>query len=319
MNSVDRQADESSLAAVAGSAAPLRPPQRRRLRWTWLDTALIVIVGGALAGLAWRADSVFHYRWDWHSVWPFLFRFDAASGRWVSNLLIDGLLTTLRLALWGILAAGLIGTVMGLARLSRIRLLRLLAGAYVLVIRNIPPIVFVFVFVFFIASQVMPALALGARVAQWPGWAQAVVGVLFGPARLLDNFLLGLICLAVFSGAYVTEIVRAGLQSVPRAQIEAGDSLGFSPLDRLRFIVLPQALRNVLPPMAGQFIQLIKDSSLVSLVSIQELSFAAQDVQVTTQRVFEVFVVVGAIYFVLCFGLSRLFAHLERRAARSTR
>jgi polar amino acid transport system permease protein len=123
----------------------------------------------------------------------------------------------------------------------------------------------------------------------------------------------------VFSGAYVTEIVRAGIESVPKNQIEAGDSLGMSRLDVVRFIVLPQALRNVLPPLAGQFIQLIKDSSLVSLVSIQELSFMAQDIQVATQRVFEVFVFVGALYFVICFGLSQVFGALERRAARAHR
>ncbi|MFN0187005.1 MAG: amino acid ABC transporter permease [Aquabacterium sp.] len=299
-------------------SAVQRPP-RRRLRWTPLDTVLVLLLAGAAGALLWRADAVFHYRWDWKTVWPFIVRFDAASGRWVGNLLLDGLLTTLRLAVWGILAAGVIGTVMGLARVSRWRLPRLVAGAYVMLVRNIPPIVFVFVFVFFIASQVMPALAVGSRVATLPPALQAVLAAAFGPARLLDNFLLGLICLSVFSGAYVTEIVRAGLQSVPRAQVEAADSLGFTPADRLRFIVLPQALRNVLPPMAGQFIQLIKDSSLVSLVSIQELSFAAQDVQVTTQRVFEVFVLAGAVYFVICFALSRLFAHLEQRAARAHR
>ena len=295
------------------------PPGRRRPRWTWLDSFLLLGCAAALAGLLWRADGVFKYRWDWHTVWPFVVRFDAASGRWVSNLLLDGMLTTLRLALFGIVAATFIGLLMGAARTSQRLLPRLISGAYVMLIRNIPPIVFVFVFVFFIASQIMPALAIGQRVQTWSTTAQWWVGLAFGPPRLLDNFLLGLICLAVFSGAYVTEIVRAGLQSVPRTQIEAGDSLGFTPLDRLRFIVMPQALRNVLPPLAGQFIQLIKDSSLVSLVSIQELSFAAQDVQVTTQRVFEVFVFVGALYFVLCFGLSRLFAGLERHAARQSR
>jgi polar amino acid transport system permease protein len=165
----------------------------------------------------------------------------------------------------------------------------------------------------------MPTLAIGARVQALPSTVQAWLALAFGPARLLDNFMLGLICLSVFSGAYVTEIVRAGLQSVPRAQVEASDSLGFSRLDTLRFVVLPQALRNVLPPLAGQFIQLIKDSSLVSLVSIQELSFMAQDIQVATQRVFEVFVFVAALYFVICFGLSQLFGLLERRAARAHR
>ncbi len=169
----------------------------------------------------------------------------------------------------------------------------------------------------FIASQIMPTLAIGDRVRSlsptWQWW----ISILFGTPKLIDNFLLGLICLSVFSGAYVTEIVRAGLESVPRAQIEAGDSLGLSRMDVMRFVVLPQAMRNVLPPMAGQLIQLIKDSSLVSLVSIQELTFMAQDVQITTQRVFEVFVFVAAIYFLICFSLSQVFGSLERRYART--
>ena len=162
----------------------------------------------------------------------------------------------------------------------------------------------------------MPALSIGDRVATLPQTWQTLLEWMFGPAKRMDNFILGLLCLAVFSGAYVTEIVRAGIQSVPLSQLEAGRSLGLSRPDILRFVVVPQALRNVLPPMAGQFIQLIKDSSLVSLVSIQELTFSAQDVQVTTQRVFEVFVFVAGVYFVICFTLSRLFAALERRSAR---
>lgn len=298
-------------------ASPGRQRQALRARWTLIDSALLIAVAAAISFLAWRTGSVFRYKWDWSGIWPFIVRFDANSGRWVTNLLVDGLLTTLRLAFWGILLAGLIGTVMGMARVSEKLLFRLLGGAYVMLVRNIPPIVFVFVFVYFIASQIMPTLALGDRVANLPqGW-QTLLEWMFGPAKRMDNFILGLLCLAVFSGAYVTEIVRAGIQSVPLSQLEAGRSLGLSRPDILRFVVVPQALRNVLPPMAGQFIQLIKDSSLVSLVSIQELTFSAQDVQVTTQRVFEVFVFVAGVYFVICFTLSRLFAVLERRSARS--
>ena len=298
-------------------AAPGRHRPQARARWSRIDSALLLVLAGAIAYLTWRTGSVFRYQWDWSGIWPFILRFDAASGRWVTNLLVDGLLTTLRLAFWGILLAGIIGTVMGLARVSEKLLFRLLGGAYVMLVRNIPPIVFVFVFVYFIASQIMPALALGDRVATLPQTWQTLLEWMFGPAKRMDNFILGLVCLAVFSGAYVTEIVRAGIQSVPLAQLEAGRSLGLSRPDILRFVVVPQALRNVLPPMAGQFIQLIKDSSLVSLVSIQELTFSAQDVQVTTQRVFEVFVFVAGVYFVICFTLSRLFAALERRSARS--
>jgi polar amino acid transport system permease protein len=304
--------------SVPSARAPARRLGRRGLAaWSWVDYALVVVVAAILGYFAWKTTTVFKYKWDWSTIWPFVFRFDETRGRWVPNLLVDGFLTTIRLAIWGILIAGAVGTLMGLARHSRRLFLRLLGGAYVMLIRNIPPVVFVFVFVFFIASQIMPKLALGDSVGRLSDAAQWWVGLLFGSPKLIDNFVLGLICLSVFSGAYVTEIVRAGLESVPRSQTEAGESLGLSRLDVLRFVVLPQALRNVLPPMAGQFIQLIKDSSLVSLVSIQELTFMAQDVQVTTQRVFEVFVFVACVYFVICFTLSRFFAYLERRFARA--
>ena len=284
----------------SGPRVAPRKSSRSRWSWGWLDGLLLLAVAVVIGLLVWRTHAGFKDQWKWSGIWPFIVRFDEASGRWVTNLLVDGLLTTLRLAFWGILLAGVIGTVMGLARTSKRLLFRLIGGGYVMLIRNIPPIVFVFVFVYFIASQIMPVLAIGNRVQTLPAFWQSTIAVLFGPVRLIDNFMLGLLCLSVFSGAYVTEIVRAGIQSVPASQIEAGHSLGFSKLDILRFIVLPQAWRNVLPPMAGQFIQLIKDSSLVSLVSIQELTFSAQDVQVTTQRVFEVFVFVAVVYFILC-------------------
>lgn len=294
-------------------------PQVKKTRWSWVDAALLLACAGFFGFLLWRADAVFSYKWNWSSVWPFIIRFDAETGRWVPNLLMEGLLTTLRLAFWGILFASVIGIVMGLARTSRRLFLRLIGGAYVMLIRNIPPVVFVFVFVFFIAGQIMPKIAFGDRVMEMsPAW-QWWISIFVGTPKLIDNFMLGLICLSVFSGAYVTEIVRAGVQSVARSQIEAGDSLGLSRLDVMRYVVLPQALRNVLPPMAGQLIQLIKDSSLVSLVSIQELTFMAQDVQVSTQRVFEVFVLIGAIYFAICFSLSQLFGKLERHYARANK
>lgn len=298
------------------SAARQRPVSKRN-RWTWVDTTLLLVFSMLLGALLWRAGGVFSYNWNWSTVWPFVYRFDEATQAWVSNLLAQGLATTLRLAVWGILVAGVIGTVMGFARVSKRLVFRLIGTAYVMLIRNVPPVVFVFVFVFFIASQIMPTLALGDRVKELSPTAQWWLSILFGTPKLLDNFFLGLVCLSVFSGAYVTEIVRAGLQSVPKSQIEAGESLGMRPRDVTRFVVLPQAFRNVLPPMAGQLIQLIKDSSLVSLVSIQELTFMAQDVQITTQRVFEVFLFVGAIYFVICFTLSQVFSALERRYARA--
>jgi polar amino acid transport system permease protein len=287
------------------------------LPWGRLDAFWLLLIAALLAAGALRAQGAFSYEWNWSSVWPYVIKIDPKPGHWAPNLLVQGLLTTLRLALWGMAAALVIGLVMGWMRNHPRLLLRLISASYVMTVRNIPPVVFVFVFVYFIASQFMPALALDQRLASMPAAAQDVMAVLFGPAALINNFFLGLVCLSVFSGAYVTEIVRAGLQAVPRGQSEAARSLGLSETDCLRFVVWPQALCQVLPALSGQFIQLIKDSSLVSLVSIQELTFMAQDVQVSTQRVFEVFVLTAAIYFCICFVLSQSLAYLERRHARA--
>ncbi|CAN1559510.1 HisM ABC-type amino acid transport system, permease component [Rhabdaerophilaceae bacterium] len=273
-----------------------------------------VLAGIVLAGVAffiWRTSVVLDYNWNWSRVLVFIVKTDPKTGAIVPNLLLEGFFTTIRLAVYGIIIAAVIGTVMGLARTSNLLLLRLIGTAYVMLIRNIPPVVFVFVFVFFVASQIMPSLGLSAAVARLSPEAQGWLSIFFGTPRLIENFAVGLICLGVFSGAYVTEIVRAGIQSVPKSQLEAAQSIGLSKIDQFRFVVLPQAIRNVLPPLANQFIQLIKDSSLVSLVSIQELSFMAQDVQVATQRVFEVLLLVAGFYFVICYTLSLAFRRLE--------
>ena len=296
--------------------ARLPPPRRRGLRFGWLDAVLLACVLGAAGYFIWRTQTVLYYKWDWSTVWPWILRVDPKTGGWVPNAILLGLATTLRLAIWGILLAAIIGAIMGWARTSKRLLPRLISTSYVMLIRNIPPIVFVFVFVFFITSQILPSLGIADRAARLSPDMRWLLSVLFGPINRIENFLVGLICLSVFTGAYVTEIVRAGIESVPRSQIEAGNSLGLSRFDVLRDVVFPQALRNVIPPMSNQFIQMIKDSSLVSLVSVQELTFVAQDIQISTQRVFEVLLFVGLLYFVICWSLSLIFGRLERDATR---
>ncbi|MEM9642063.1 MAG: amino acid ABC transporter permease, partial [Pseudomonadota bacterium] len=148
---------------------------------------------------------------------------------------------------------------------------------------------------------------------------QAVLGALFGPANLIENFASGLISLAMMSAAYIDEIVRAGIQSIPRGQYEAGHSIGLSSAETLRRIVLPQAIQRMVPPLAGQFITLIKDSSLVALISIQELSFLAMEIAISEQRFFEVWLTVGLMYFVVCYACAIAFGWLERQMGRHLR
>jgi len=232
---------------------------------------------------------------------------------------MQGLATTLRLAVWATFCATLVGIVMGYWRTCQNLALRIISRCYVELIRNIPPVVFIFIFYFFVSSQLFPAIGIYDIDKQNPLVANEVFAFLFGDPALLDNFLAGMICLSLFEGAYITEIVRAGIQSTPRGQWEAARSIGLSHYNVLRYIILPQAVRKILPPLAGQFITLIKDSAIISLISIQELTFVATEVAATTTRVFETWILVGAMYFVLCYSFALLFAHFERRAKRSQR
>jgi polar amino acid transport system permease protein len=287
-----------------------------KLRFGWLDALILAVVFGLIGYVLHRAQSHFYYNWDWRLIPGYFARYDAEQGRWVLNLLGQGLLATVRLALWGSLLAALIGGVMGMCRVSRSLFLRLLSRTYVELIRNIPPLVFIFIFYFFISGQLMPLLDVEDQLAEAAPETLWVLALLFGPPELLPNFVSGLICLALFEGAYVTEIVRAGIEAVPKGQWEAARALGLHAGQVMGEVVLPQAIQKMIPPLAGQFISLIKDSSLISLISIQEMTFTGTELAVSSGRVFEVWLTVAALYFLLCFGLARLFQRLERRLNR---
>jgi polar amino acid transport system permease protein len=288
----------------------------RRLRLGWLDLVILAAVAAFVLYVAYRMNSVLNYRWAWMPVLQFVLRWDDGEQRWVANLLVQGLLTTLRLAVWGIALAGVIGLCMGMARVSKRLLPRLVGWAYVEFVRNIPPLVFMFIFYFFISGQLMPLLGIERMLARAGPASLQFATVVFGEPKLISNFISGLICLALFEGAYVTEIVRAGIESIEKGQWEAGLSLGLSRARLMRLVILPQAVQRIVPPLAGQFITLIKTSSIVSLISVQELTFLAGEVAVSTSRTFEVWIVAGAFYFTICFGLALAFARLETRLAR---
>ena len=266
----------------------------------------------AVAYVAYRVDSVLEYRWDWTVIPHFLYRWDEELRRWVPNLLMQGFYTTVRLALLSMIPAALLGAVFGTMRTSTRLFPRLLSRSYVELIRNIPPLVFIFIFYFFISSQIMPILGVEDFVRTASPETLRPLELVFGPSTLIPNVISGVICLSMFQGAYMTEIVRAGIQSIPKTQSEAGLSIGLSRWQLWRRVILPQAVRRVIPPLAGQFITLVKDSSILSLISIQELTFLAMETAVSTTRVFEVWIAVAGLYFCLCYFLSLVFNRLEK-------
>ena len=299
------------------SYAEIFQPQRQdgKIKVHWLDFVVIAVVATAVFYVWNQVNTVLHYNWDWRTIPVYIYRWDGEEGRWISNLIVEGFFITIRLSLWSILCAAILGVIFGLFRGSRSLFLALLGRAYVEFVRNMPPLVFIFIFYFFLSDQIMPYIGAEDFVHHASPTSIYIVERLFGQANLFANFLSGVIVLALFEGAYVTEIVRSGIQAIPKGQWEAGTSIGLNRYQLLRYVIMPQAVQKIVPPLCNQFIQTIKDSSIVSLISIQELTFLSVEVAVSTTRVFEVWITAAVIYFFICWGLARVFAKLEEKMA----
>ena len=214
--------------------------------------------------------------------------------KWRVGILLEGLWLTLKVSIIAIIFGIAIGLFTGLARISSNPALKWSAITYIEMIRGSPLLVQIFIWYFVLGTLINNILAkhgFGQISALW-----------FGVAAL-----------AGFTGAYVAEMVRAGIQSIHRGQTEAARSLGMTYVKSMRYVILPQALRRILPPLAGQFISLIKDSSLLGIIAIRELTKATREVVTTSLQPFELWFVCAILYLVLTFSLSMVLQYLERR------
>lgn len=283
---------------------------------TALDVIISVLILVAVVYIVFRVRVGLNYKWNWSIIPQYLWRYDEESGKWVANLLMLGVFNTLRLSFWGTIFATILGTLMGLCRVSRSLFLRLIGRSYVELIRNMPPLVLIFIFYFFLSDQIMPVLHLHDFICARSEGVQQVCHVLFAPPAYFSAFVSAVISLAVFEGAYITEIVRAGIQSVDKGQWEAAYALGLSKWHQMRYVILPQAMQRILPPLAGQFISLIKDSAIVSVISIQELTFQGMELMAATYLTFEIWITISGLYLIMTLTCSLAVERLEVRLAR---
>jgi polar amino acid transport system permease protein len=292
---------------------------KRKTKITALDLILSLLLLIAVIYVVYKLKVGISYKWNWGAIPQFFFRYDPEVEKWVPNILMQGFFTTLRLSIWATIFATFIGTSMGLFRVSLSLLKRLIGATYVELIRNLPPLVIIFIFYFFVGNQILPALGVEEFVRNAGEDTQRLLSVLFAPPSLLTAFLSALITLSIFEGAYITEIVRAGIQSIEKGQWEAADALGFSRWEQLRYVILPQAVQRILPPLAGQFISTIKDSAIVSVISIQELTFQAMELMSTTYFTFEIWITITVMYLLITLTCSlaveRLEVHMRKNTA----
>lgn len=202
---------------------------------------------------------------------------------------LGGLVITFILSVLGLVLAFPLGVLIALARVSPMGWLRRPALVLVYVVRGVPLIMFIFWVYFF-----LPALT----------------------GRTVSGFTTMLVTLAIYQAAYLAEIVRAGIEGLPKGQTEAARAVGLSYMQTTTKVILPQALYNMVPAMLSQFVSTIKETSLGYVISVNELTFAANQINNTLlTKPFQVYLILAVIYFVLCFSLTQIARNLERRIA----
>ncbi len=278
--------------------------------FTVLDAGILMVLAAAAVFLVRRVGGEMDYRWQWPVILPYLVR--SEGGGWGAGPLMAGFITTLKLSLWAMALATLGGTGLGLLRAGRGRFGRLIAAGAVETIRNLPPLVLVFIVFFFLGDRITALIGLEEMVRTAGPGTRAVLELLFAPPARLAGFFAGLAALVLYEAAYIAEIVRAGVQSVEQGQWEAAASLGMTRRQQLRRVVLPQAFRRILPALAGQLISTIKDSAIVSVISVPELTFQGLELVSATYLSFEVWITIAALYFLLTFACSLGVGHLEK-------
>jgi polar amino acid transport system permease protein len=279
----------------------------------WTDLAVVGALLLLLAFMSWRIRTTLHYQWNWGSMGHYLVFRDAASGAWRCGLLVQGLLATLRLSLWATLLGCGIGIPAGIGRGSRHVSMRFGCRCYVELARNLPPLVLIFIFYFFVSDQLLAPLGIERLARSLTGWPLALFRWAVAAPEHANAFVSAIVTLALYEGAYIAEIVRAGIQAVPRGQWEAAQALGLGRFSQFRDVILPQALVQILPALAGQFISVIKDSAIVSVISIQELTFQGNELTAATYRTFEVWLTVSLMYLGLTLTCSLAASALEKR------
>ncbi|HIF9272136.1 TPA: amino acid ABC transporter permease [Photobacterium damselae] len=245
----------------------------------------LVQIGLVIAVLGWILSSgadAMNYRWQWHQIPQYLFVHE--DGEWYRGELIDGLLITLKISAVSLIFTLGLGLITALLRLSDSIVGRALARGYIELIRNTPLLVQIYILYF-----------------------------VLGPILDLERFTTAVIALSLFQGAYTAEIFRAGLNAIPKGQFEAAASLGLSQWQMYRFVILPQVIKRILPPLTNETVSLVKNSSIVSIMAIFDLTTEGRNIVADTAMPFEVWFTVAAIYLCVTLLLSAVAAWMAHR------
>jgi polar amino acid transport system permease protein len=235
--------------------------------------AAAVVAAAMVAAVFYFSFHQITYRWNWQAVLNY------------RSLLFWGWLMTLSISSASLFLSTLTGVIFALARRSEILPLRYFGHIYVELVRGTPLVVQILIFFYVVAD----AFHVGNR------------------------YLVGVLILSFFSGAYISEIVRAGIESISQSQLESAKAIGLTRAQTYRYVIFPQAIRLSLPPLVGQFVSLIKDSSLLSIIAVNEFTQAARDINSITYSTLESYIPLAIGYLILTLPISLWTRLLEKR------
>ena len=258
-----------------------RPQSQKWWKSRSFDVIQFIVFSGALIWLTLRGADSMNYVWQWHRMPQYLYKI--IDGEFILGPLVDGLFVTLEIGAYSIVLGLTIGLITAFLRLSESFSGRLLAKVYLEIVRNTPLLVQLFVFYF-----------------------------ILGPILEINRFWIAVLCISFFEGSFASEIMRAGILSVSKGQWEASDSVGLSRGQAYRYVILPQAVPIMLPPLVGILVNLIKHSAIVSVIAVFDLTTTGLDIISETFMAFEVWIVVAAIYLALTVTLSLCVSVLEK-------
>jgi polar amino acid transport system permease protein len=239
----------------------------------WIKALNFFVAGLAITLVFYFSFHRLAYQFQWSAVYNY------------RQMFLRGWLTTISISLAALAASAALGLFFALAQRSRFLPLRYFSKIYVEVVRGTPLLVQILIFFYVVADA-------------------------FG---VTNRYFVGILTLSFFSGAYISEIIRAGIESVGNSQLESAKAIGLTRSQTYRYVIFPQALRQTLPPLAGQFVSLIKDSSLLSIISISEFTWNAQTVNSRTFSTLESYIPLAAGYLILTLPISLWTRHLEKR------
>ena len=274
----------SAMNSVKGQPLPSPPAIQRFFGSTVVSVLIYIIVMGLIVYGSFAGAQNMGYNWQWYRVPQFIYSHTDDGFQW--GELAIGLVATLKLSFTSFILATIFGLIIALLRLSNLVIGTAVAIGFLELIRNIPLLVLLYLFYY-----------------------------VLGPIFSFDRYSASVLTLSVFHAALISEILRAGINAVPVGQWEGATSIGMSKLQAYRYIVLPQSVRFMLPPMMGEVVHLVKSSAIVSVIAVAELTTFGRNIISDTYMSFEIWFTVAIIYMVVALTLSVGVSYLERRYA----